>query len=294
MAMKLSVIIPVYNEIETIEKILQKIVGVMPDVPKEIVMVDDGSRDGTREWLAETFGDPEQHPVKAYLDQTHNFRLLPLEDNPAMDLPGPICEVNVIFHRQNQGKGGALKTAFAAATGDVLIIQDADLEYDPDDWLPMWRLIQQDRADVVFGSRFYGNPHRVLYFHHYLGNKVITSLIDLICNINLSDIEVCYKMFRREVLEGLRLTCNDFGFEVEFTMKVTRSPRRWRIYEVGVSYYGRTFAEGKKINWRDGVKALGYIAKFGLTSGWWGFIHPMLFTRPAITLLSYFVHGHSS
>lgn len=265
--MKLSVIIPVYNEIETIEKILQKIVGVMPEIPKEIVMVDDGSRDGTREWLAATFGDPEHHPVRAYLDDTQTFRLLPVKEDPTVDLSRPTCEVNVIFHRQNQGKGGALKTAFAAATGDVLIIQDADLEYDPDDWLPMWRLIQTDRADVVFGSRFYGNPHRVLYFHHYLGNKVITSLIDLVCNINLSDIEVCYKMFRREVLEDLRLTCNDFGFEVEFTMKVTRSPRRWRIYEVGVSYYGRTFAEGKKINWRDGVKALGYIAKFWLTSG---------------------------
>ena len=264
--MKLSVIIPVYNEIQTLEKILKKITGVLPDIPKEIVMVDDGSRDGTREWLVDTFGDPEQHPVCAYLNSGQTFCYQPLGVEKIPESTSVPWEVKVIFHRQNQGKGGALKTAFAAATGDVLIIQDADLEYDPQDWRSMWRLIEEDWADVVFGSRFYGNPHRVLYFHHYLGNKLITSLIDLICNINLSDIEVCYKMFRREVLEDLSLTCNDFGFEVEFTMKVTRSPRRWRIYEVGVSYYGRTFAEGKKINWRDGVKALGYIAKFWLTS----------------------------
>ncbi|MFN9173075.1 MAG: glycosyltransferase family 2 protein [Synechocystis sp.] len=264
--MKLSVIIPVYNEIQTLEKILKKITGVLPEIPKEIVMVDDGSRDGTREWLVDTFGDPEQHPVNAYLTPDQRFYYQPLGVEKMPDSLSITWEVTVIFHRQNQGKGGALKTAFAAATGDVLIIQDADLEYDPNDWRSMWRLIEEGWADVVFGSRFYGNPHRVLYFHHYLGNKLITSLIDLICNINLSDIEVCYKMFRREVLEDLRLTCNDFGFEVEFTMKVTRSPRRWRIYEVGVAYYGRTFAEGKKINWRDGVKALGYIAKFWLTS----------------------------
>jgi len=264
--MKLSVIIPIYNEIQTIEKILKKITGVLPEVSKEIVMVDDGSKDGTREWLVDTFGDPEQHPVLAHLNQRGQFEHF--SPSKPLQTDGDIrpWEVKVIFHRQNQGKGGALRTAFAAATGDVLIIQDADLEYDPHDWVGMWKLIDEGWADVVYGSRFYGNPHRVLYFHHYLGNKLITSLIDLVCNINLTDIEVCYKMFRREVLEDLRLTCSDFGFEVEFTMKVTRSPRRWRIYEVGVAYYGRTFAEGKKINWRDGVKALGYIAKFWLTN----------------------------
>ncbi|MCT0253070.1 glycosyltransferase family 2 protein [Synechocystis sp. CS-94] len=276
-SMKLSVIIPIYNEIQTIEKILKKITGVLPQVSKEIVMVDDGSKDGTREWLVDTFGDPAQHPVLANLDLAGQFQCFPWgQPSQPKETNGDRqgnsfvmateWEVKVIFHRQNQGKGGALRTAFAAATGDVLIIQDADLEYDPEDWGPMWKLIDGGWADVVYGSRFYGNPHRVLYFHHYLGNKLITSLIDLVCNINLSDIEVCYKMFRREVLEGLRLTCSDFGFEVEFTMKVTRSPRRWRIYEVGVAYYGRTFAEGKKINWRDGVKALGYIAKFWLTN----------------------------
>ncbi|MEB3174808.1 MAG: glycosyltransferase family 2 protein [Cyanobacteriota bacterium] len=251
--MKLSIIIPVYNEIQTLDKVLQKVAPILPQIAKEIVLVDDGSQDGTREWLVESFGPPDT----VVLLDPQTLKRLP---SPT---PGAL-ELKVIFHGRNQGKGAALRTGFAESTGDVLIIQDADLEYDPRDWSAMWELIAEGWADVVFGSRFYGNPHRVLYFHHYLGNKVITSLIDLVCNINLSDIEVCYKMFRREVLDGLKLTCNDFGFEVEFTMKVTRSRRRWRIYEVGVSYYGRTYAEGKKINWRDGVKALGYILRF-----WW-------------------------
>lgn len=260
--MKLSVIIPVYNEIETLEKLLIKVAVVLPDVTKEIVMVDDGSKDGTREWLIDTFGDLEAHPILVGVNQNQQLTILNQSDSEVSLNSAKPFTVKVIFHQCNQGKGAALRTAFAAATGDVLIIQDADLEYDPRDWQEMWRLIAEGWADVVFGSRFYGNPHRVLYFHHYLGNKLITSLIDIICNINLSDIEVCYKMFRREVLENLKLTCDDFGFEVEFTMKVTRSPCRWRIYEVGISYYGRTYAEGKKINWKDGVRALGYILKF--------------------------------
>lgn len=128
----------------------------------------------------------------------------------------------------------------------------------------MGRLILEGYADVVYGSRFYGKPHRVLYFHHLLANKLISNLINLLCNTTLSDIEVCYKMFRREVLEGMKLSCNDFGFEVEFTVKVTKSRQRWRFYETGISYYGRTYAEGKKINWKDGVKALWYIIRFRL------------------------------
>ncbi|BAZ29498.1 family 2 glycosyl transferase [Cylindrospermum sp. NIES-4074] len=279
--MKLSVIIPVYNEIHTLDTVLAKVIKVLPQVPKEIVMVDDGSTDGTREWLVKTFGDPLLHPIcvtvgynkqfvtvdgvdrqlfavdeTAYAEKESNVSIALTQDAPVT--------VKVIFHKRNQGKGSALRTGFQAATGDVLIIQDADLEYDPQDWKQMWRLILEGYADVVYGSRFYGQPHRVLYFHHLLANKLISNLINLLCNTTLSDIEVCYKMFRREVLEGMKLTCNDFGFEVEFTVKVTKSCQRWRFYETGISYYGRTYAEGKKINWKDGVKALWYIIRFRL------------------------------
>ena len=267
--MKLSVVIPVYNEIHTLDTLLSKVIKASPEIPKEIVMVDDGSTDGTREWLAETFGKTDSSPVRVSLNGEK--QLIAGIDNET-ELPkaaigvavsnyAPVM-VRIIFHKKNQGKGAALRTGFKASTGDVIVIQDADLEYNPQDWGQMWELITEGWADVVYGSRFYGNPHRVLYFHHLLANKLISNLINLFCNTTLSDIEVCYKMFRREVLEGMRLTCNDFGFEVEFTVKVTRSRRRWRIYETGISYYGRTYAEGKKINWKDGLKALWYIAKF--------------------------------
>ncbi|MEB3212624.1 MAG: glycosyltransferase family 2 protein [Leptolyngbyaceae bacterium] len=268
--MKLSVVIPVYNEIHTIDTVLGKVAQVMPHIPKELVLVDDGSKDGTREWLVNTFGDPTHAPVTCDLPLDHPLftpkdpdAFLLQESRGAVAIAAPVC-VKVIFHQQNQGKGAALRTGFQEASGDVIVIQDADLEYDPQDWRTMWKLIDEGKADVVYGSRFYGNPHRVLYFHHLLGNKVISAFIDLTCNTTLTDIEVCYKMFRREVLDGIVLTCNDFGFEVEFTMKVTRSPRKWRIYETGISYYGRSYDEGKKINWKDGVKALGYIIRFWL------------------------------
>ena len=267
--MKLSVIIPVYNEIHTLDTLLTKVIQSLPEIPKEIVMVDDGSTDGTREWLAETFVQTDAYPVQVSLNQQN--QLVAVNGNE-QELPksavgvavanhAPV-DVQVVFHKKNQGKGAALRTGLQSATGDVMVIQDADLEYNPQDWGQMWELITEGWADVVYGSRFYGNPHRVLYFHHLLANKLISNLINLFCNTTLSDIEVCYKMFRREVLEGMKLTCNDFGFEVEFTVKVTRSRRRWRIYETGISYYGRTYAEGKKINWKDGVKALWYIVKF--------------------------------
>ncbi len=267
--MKLSVIIPVYNEIHTLDTLLTKVLQALPEVPKEIVMVDDGSSDGTREWLTKTFGQADTRPVQLALGSDRQL-VVGDESAPgrngssvgiALAEPVPVT-TKVILHQRNLGKGAALRTGFQAATGDVLVIQDADLEYDPQDWERMWRIIAEGWADVVYGSRFYGAPHRVLYFHHLLGNKVISNLINLLCNTTLSDIEVCYKMFRREVLESIKLSSNDFGFEVEFTVKVTQSSRRWRVYETGVSYYGRTFSEGKKINWRDGVKALWYIIKF--------------------------------
>ncbi len=269
-SLNLSVIIPVYNELHTLPTVLARVIQTLPEVPKELVVVDDGSTDGTREWLEKIFGDTDSQA--AYLCLTCEGQLLVVQGNeyeqpeslvdvsPLQSSPAP---VKVFLHSRNRGKGAALRTGFQGSSGDVLVIQDADLEYDPQDWKRMWRLIAEGWADVVYGSRFYGEPHRVLYFHHLLGNKVISNLINLLCDTTLTDIEVCYKMFRREVLKGLKLTCNDFGFEVEFTVKVTK-PRRWRIYEVGISYYGRTYREGKKINWKDGVKALGYILKFWL------------------------------
>ena len=273
MSLELSIVIPVYNEIHTIDTVLSKVVEALPGIPKELVLVDDGSKDGTRQWLMDAFGDPTHEPVSVALSPDHPIFTAndSSKDSSLVAAPAPYAvattqyapvNVKVIFHKQNQGKGAALRTGFQEATGDVIVIQDADLEYDPQDWTKMWRLIDEGKADVVYGSRFYGDPHRVLYFHHLLGNKTISALVDLTCNTTLTDIEVCYKMFRREVLEGVRLTCNDFGFEVEFTMKVARSPRRWRMYETGISYYGRSYEEGKKINWRDGVKALWYILKF--------------------------------
>lgn len=269
MSLKLSVVIPVYNEIHTIDTVLGKVTQALPHIPKELVLVDDGSKDGTREWLIETFGDPYDHAIDVTLSPDHpiltaentNLDLANATTALATSHRAPVS-VKVIFHKRNQGKGAALRTGFQEASGDVIVIQDADLEYDPQDWGQMWRIIAEGKGDIVYGSRFYGNPHRVLYFHHLLGNKVISALVDLTCNTTLSDIEVCYKMFRREVLDDMVLTCSDFGFEVEFTMKAARSRRRWCMYEVGISYYGRSYDEGKKINWKDGVKALWYILKF--------------------------------
>lgn len=275
--MKLSVIIPVYNEIHTIDSTLTEVVRALPHVPKEIVIVDDGSTDGTREWLTRTL---QADASPSYLTLNANQQLVTLADYATVDdangaittlnlaLSPPLLPVavTVLLHDRNQGKGAALRSGFQAASGDVFVIQDADLEYTPQDWGRMWQLIADGRADVVYGSRFYGEPHRVLYFHHLLGNKVITTLTNLLCNTTFTDIEVCYKMFRCEVLRELTLTCNDFGFEVEFTVKMSRSRRKWRLYEAGISYYGRTYEEGKKINWRDGLKALWYIFRFRFAS----------------------------
>lgn len=255
--MKLSVIIPAYNERDTIGPCLERVVAALAHVPKEIIIVDDGSTDGTREWL------------KAQVDgvEATDSTLEAGDDGGLRVVPGPgSFSIRVILHERNRGKGGALQTGLACATGDVIIIQDADLEYDPVDWEPMYDLVAARRvADVVYGSRFYGRPHRALYFHHYMANRCISFIFNALYNQQLTDIEVCYKMFTREVNESLAITANDFGFEVQFSAQVALA-RRWRIYELGISYYGRTYEEGKKINWKDGVKALWYLLRFRFES----------------------------
>ena len=236
--MKLSILIPVYNERRLLPLLLTKLTSALPNVEKEVILVDDGSTDGTREWVREML-DGANGPVE----------------------PFNSLAVRVIFHERNQGKGAAIRTAIRSATGDAMAIQDADLEYDPADLLPMWRLIEDGHADVVYGSRFHGRPHRCLYYHHYFANRLISTLFSILYNQILSDLEVCYKMFRREVLQYLTLRSNDFGFEIEFSANIARA-RVLRIYEIGISYFGRTYAEGKKISWKDGLKALWYVFRF--------------------------------
>lgn len=227
--MKLSIVIPCYNEKNTIDAIIAA-VKAAPVAEKEIIVVDDCSSDGTRDVL--------------------RSRIEPQVDK-------------VIYHDRNQGKGAALRTGFAAATGDVVVVQDADLEYDPQEYPLLMEPILRGKADVVFGSRFAGGgPHRVVYFWHMMGNKFLTLLSNMFTNINLTDMETCYKMFRREVIQGITIEENRFGFEPEITAKVARGG--FRIYEIGISYYGRTYAEGKKINWKDGFRAIYAILKYNL------------------------------
>ena len=254
--MKLTVVIPVYNERQTIPSVLLAVTAALPHVPKEIIIIDDGSKDGTREWLRQNLAAANGRYIEAALNEG-NLHLHPIDGK---DEAG--ATFRVIEHSKNIGKGGALRTGLAAATGDVVVFQDADLEYDPRDWGHMLPLIvERQVADVVYGSRFYGQPHRSLFYHHYLGNRLISWLFNIIYNQTLTDIEVWYKMFRREVLNGVVLTSNDFGIEVEISAAIARA-RRWRIYEIGISYFGRTYEEGKKINWKDGVKALWYLVRF--------------------------------
>ena len=255
--MILSVVIPAFNERSTIASVLAAVSAALPNVEKEILVIDDCSTDGTREWLQKMVPDAESVGDAITVAKTGDIRLRKPRNPEA-----PKLRLKTLFHDRNQGKGAALRTGFAHLSGDVLVIQDADLEYDPEDWEGMWKLIAERQvADVVYGSRFYGRPHRALYFHHYMANKTISFLFNLLYDQTLTDIEVCYKMMRREVLKTLRLTASDFGIEVEMSAEIARN-RHWRIYEMGISYYGRTYAEGKKINWKDGVKAFWYILKY--------------------------------
>lgn len=227
--MKLSIVIPCYNESNTIQSIVDA-VKAAPVSDKEIIIVDDYSTDGTRDLL--------------------KSKIAP--------------QVNkVVYHEVNKGKGAALRTGFKEATGDIVVVQDADLEYDPQEYPVLMEPIVKGRADVVYGSRFMGSQaHRVVYFWHMLGNKFLTLLSNMCTNINLTDMETCYKMFRREVIQSINIEEDRFGFEPEITAKVARG--NYRIYEVGISYYGRTYAEGKKIGWKDGFRAVYAILKYNL------------------------------
>ncbi len=234
--MLLSIVVPVYNEERTLRSIVHRVVATDMGIPKELVLVDDCSADASRAVMAEL-----------------------ARENP---------EIRCAHHDVNRGKGAALRTGFAHATGDLVIVQDADLEYDPADIPKLIAPVRAGRADVVFGSRFAGGEsHRVLYFWHSIGNKVLTLLSNMTTNLNLTDMEVCYKLFRKSVLEQIELEENRFGFEPEITAKVARL-HGCRIFEVGITYSGRTYQEGKKIGWKDGVRALYAIGKYGLWRRW--------------------------
>lgn len=229
-----SIVVPVYNE----ERTIQHLIGLVVAAPlpagmkRQIICVNDCSKDGTGAKL----------------------------DELAALFPG--VDIRVFHKPVNEGKGAALRDGFGHATGDIILIQDADLEYDPQDYPKLLRPIVEGKADVVYGSRFIGEPHRVLYYWHTLGNKGLTSLSNMFTNLNLTDMEVCYKVFRAEVLKKITIRCNRFGFEPEITAKIAKQRPRLRIYEVGVAYYGRSYEEGKKITWKDGIKAILTIVRF--------------------------------
>lgn len=226
---KLSIVIPVFNEVETLTTIIQQVKAVSLEMEKEIILVDDCSKDGTTD-LIKSMDDPQ---------------------------------IKKIFHTVNQGKGAALRSGFQNATGDIVIIQDADLEYDPQEYPKLLKPILDGKADVVYGSRFQGSDaHRVLYYWHSVGNKLLTLVSNMFTNINLTDMETCYKVFKKPILDKIIIRENRFGFEPEITAKVAK--QRCKIFEVGISYSGRSYEEGKKIGWRDGVRAFWCIIKYNL------------------------------
>lgn len=231
--MKLSIVIPVYNEMATIRKLVDNVIAVDVGMEKELVLIDDCSTDGTRDILR--------------------------------DMKACNSGWKIMFHDVNQGKGAALRTGFKAATGDIVVIQDADLEYDPEDYNALLAPIRNGHADVVYGSRFSGGgAHRVVYFWHSVGNSFLTLFSNMMTDLNLTDMEVCYKMFKKEVLEKIDIKEDRFGFEPEITAKVAKGG--WRIYEVPISYYGRNYSDGKKITWKDGIRAMWCIIKYRFVS----------------------------
>ncbi len=235
----LSVLIPAYNEAATVEAILTKVAEakLFPEISLELIIVNDASSDGTEQRVANWIS------------------------------ANPQVRARLVSHSKNRGKGAAIRTGIETATGDFIIVQDADLEYDPNEFTLLLNPILQGHADVVYGSRFMGGkPHRVLFFWHTIGNKFLTFISNMFSNLNLTDMETCYKMFRAEKLKSVSLQENRFGFEPEVTAKIARIPGI-RIYEVGISYYGRTYAEGKKINWKDGFRAIWCILKYGAFKG---------------------------
>jgi len=223
---KLSIVMPVYNEKDTVEKIISRVMSVDVGLEKELVIVDDFSQDGTRDILAK-LNDPR---------------------------------IKVFFHPKNLGKGSALQTGFSKAAGDIVLVQDADLEYDPDEYPVLLRPILDGRADVVYGSRFLSGPHRVLFFWHSVGNKLLTTFSNMLSNLNLTDMETCYKVFKKSALDRIKLKSKRFGFEPEVTIKISKM--KVRIYEVPISYSGRDYSEGKKIGWKDGFAAIFHLIRY--------------------------------
>lgn len=245
---KVSVVIPVYNEKATIDEILRRVLDTT-HVRKEVIIVDDCSTDGTRQIL-------ENMAAR----QANGEACAPAQDGSA---PIELRDLRFFFQSSNQGKGAALRRGFAQATGEIVLVQDADLEYDPRDYEVLLEPIIEGRADVVYGSRFLGGPQRVHYFWHYVANRMLTLLSDIFTNLKLTDMETCYKVFRREVLKGIQIKSDRFGFEPEITAKIAKNT--WRIYEVPISYAGRTYEEGKKITWKDGVQALWCIIRYRIS-----------------------------